>query len=327
MRLRDLFFAQQLGRGGNTGGGGDVTLTEITITKNGTYEPTGSVELGGTYTFKEELKEADIINLHASGNIDEEYGDSLIAEWGEGYEYSMGINKYEEGYVLWYGYIDTFYEYYYESYAEQVGEPSAGWFAWPPEGEAYKVTAPTITLPENADSFYGDINLLAPLFDIPSVDGFNRVVVNVAGGTHAFKALADGTLFEITPNMLSGITTIAPYAFCLLKDLEFVEIPEGVTEIQYRAFSMADLYSYVPQNCDRNFMIPASVTNIGKGAFEYNAINEMVFLGTEPPDAQDGDPFYYGRITTMYVPKGCASVYDTWIHQFYLTHPTIVEMD
>jgi hypothetical protein len=168
------------------------------------------------------------------------------------------------------------------------------------------------------------LSIITPVFNL--VDGWNKVVVNVSDSP-AFKELANGTLFEITPDMLSGITTIAPYAFCHLKDLEFVEIPEGITEIQDRAFSMADRFSGVEQNCERYFMIPASVTSIGNGAFEYNRINEMIFFGTTPPIVQGGDPFYYGSITTMYVPSGCASVYDTWIHQFYLSHPTIVEMD
>jgi hypothetical protein len=194
MRLRDLFITQLLGGSGG-GSSGPAVLEEITITENGVYEPIVSVELGGTYTFKEELTEADIINLHESGDINP-YGTSLIAEWGEDNEYGLGTGKEAAGYCLWYADIDNGYDYVPESLIEEWGVSSSGWWVFPDEGDAYKVTAPTITLPENIDSFYGDINLLAPIFDISPIDGFNRVVVNVDEGGNTPAVLDEITITE-----------------------------------------------------------------------------------------------------------------------------------
>ena len=51
------------------------------------------------------------------------------------------------------------------------------------------------------------------------------------------KDMIEGTLTNITAEMLKGVTTIRNYGFAYMKDLKTAVIPESVTTISSNAFS------------------------------------------------------------------------------------------
>ena len=67
-------------------------------------------------------------------------------------------------------------------------------------------------------------------------DGF--IIKRGGGETYAaFKSLVDGSIIEITADMLKGVTSIRNYAFYFLASLTSIEIPNTVTSIGSYAFS------------------------------------------------------------------------------------------
>ena len=75
----------------------------------------------------------------------------------------------------------------------------------------------------------------------------------------AFKSLVDGSIIEITADMLKGVTSIRNHAFHYCKSLTSIEIPNTVTSIgEYAFYGCSKL---------QNVTIPSSVTSIGVGGF------------------------------------------------------------
>ena len=76
-----------------------------------------------------------------------------------------------------------------------------------------------------------------------------------------FKARVDGSLTEVTAEMLQGITSIGESAFQYCTSLTSVTIPSGVTSIGQSAF----------YNCTSltSIEIPNGVTSIRQSAFQY----------------------------------------------------------
>ena len=75
-----------------------------------------------------------------------------------------------------------------------------------------------------------------------------------------FKARVDGSLTEVTAEMLDVITSIGNSAFQYCTSLASITIPSSVTSIGNYAFS----------NCSSlaSITIPNSVTSIGNSAFQ-----------------------------------------------------------
>lgn len=93
-------------------------------------------------------------------------------------------------------------------------------------------------------------------------DGF--IIKRGGGGgdsNAAFKAYVDGSLTEVTADMLDGATSIRNYAFYYCSSLTSIEIPNGVTSIGEMAFKDCSSLASVT--------IPNSVTSIGNSSF-YN---------------------------------------------------------
>ena len=76
-----------------------------------------------------------------------------------------------------------------------------------------------------------------------------------------FKARSDGSLTEVTAEMLDGITTIGGIAFYGCHSLKSIIIPNSVRSIQMSAFSSCSSLKSVT--------LPSSLTIIDESAFSY----------------------------------------------------------
>ena len=119
----------------------------------------------------------------------------------------------------------------------------------------------------------------------------------------AFKALVDGSLTEVTAEMLDGITKITSYAFYQRNKLTYVEIPGSVTSIGESAFAGCSSLT--------NLTIPDSVTSIGMNAFQNyaNTWESLTFLSVVPPNCHQ---YFINGPTgnlTIYVPAESIDAY------------------
>ena len=116
----------------------------------------------------------------------------------------------------------------------------------------------------------------------------------------AFKARVDGSLTEVTAEMLKGITSIWQYAFYYCRSLTSITIPNSVTSIGDSAFF----------NCSNltSVEIPNSVTSIGEYAF-FNCYN---LTSIEIPNGVTriaGRTFYdCYKLTSIEIPNGVTSI-------------------
>ena len=125
--------------------------------------------------------------------------------------------------------------------------------------------------------------------DIESLDPQSRnemllkyFALNYSGGggggdsNAAFKARTDGSLTEVTAQMLQGITNICQYAFYSYTKLTSVTIPSSVIIIMAYAFT----------SCTRltSVTIPSSVTSIGSYDFaDCTGLTSVTVEATTPP--------------------------------------------
>ena len=148
--------------------------------------------------------------------------------------------------------------------------------------------------------------------DIESLDPQSRnemllkyFALNYSGGgggdsNAAFKALVDGSITEVTAQMLQGITKICQYAFYSYTKLTSVTIPSSVIIIMAYAFTSCKGLTSVTipssvitigyaafADCTRltSVTIPSSVTSIGSSAFQScTSLTSVTVEATTPPN-------------------------------------------
>ena len=102
----------------------------------------------------------------------------------------------------------------------------------------------------------------------------------------------------------NSVTTIGSYAFAYCAGLTELTIPNSVTEIGYFAFAYCTGLTEVT--------IGNSVTTIGSAAFyDSNAIQTIYCKPTIPPTYNSHFSDYILMYTTLYVPMGTKSVYES----------------
>ena len=163
---------------GGGGSGGTGHLIPLTVTENGTYyPPKGTVEVGGTYTFKTAYTQEELKRVFDSGDIADDgvysylYRDDVLDNM-LGIMYNApyyGVYTSAEG-LIWLP----------EAFTSQLGA-SEGWYqvtgdgGFAPYGET-----PIFTFNRTGESFIADLSITDDLFVLPEVaDGFSSVAVNV----------------------------------------------------------------------------------------------------------------------------------------------------
>lgn len=113
----------------------------------------------------------------------------------------------------------------------------------------------------------------------------------------SFAALVDGSITEVTAEMIEGATKIRDYAFYYCDSMTSITIPEGVTKISDYAFwgctsltsvTIPDRVMFIGLGVFRNtklhdVVIPANIVSIGTNAFGYiNTLTSVTFKGNVP---------------------------------------------
>ena len=129
-------------------------------------------------------------------------------------------------------------------------------------------------------------------------------IVQRGGGKDysAFKARSDGSLNEVTAEMLDGITSIGIYSFAYCSSLTSIDIPNGMTSIGERAFNKCTSLTSVT--------IPSSVTSIESSAFSScSVLTSVTVEATTPPTL--GTNVFNGTSENLviYVPAGSVDTY------------------
>ena len=120
------------------------------------------------------------------------------------------------------------------------------------------------------------------------MDFYNQLLAQkLSGGgggdsNAAFKSLVDGSIIEVTADMLQGVTSIRNYTFYSCQNLTSIEIPSSVTTIGEHAFGdcqnltsieissgVTSIGAYAFNNCKKltSIEIPNTVTIIRNGVF------------------------------------------------------------
>ena len=108
-------------------------------------------------------------------------------------------------------------------------------------------------------------------------DGF--IIKRGGGETYAaFKALVDGSLTEVTAEMLDGITVINTNAFSSRTSLSSITIPNGVTIMGQEAFRYCTSLTSVTVKS-------ATPPTLGFGVFYNGSSNLVIYVPAESVDA------------------------------------------
>ena len=156
--------------------GAEVELTALSVTKNGTYYPKQKMEVGGTYTLKNDYTQEELKAFYEASfqkNSDDMATYAFLQQSAAG---MLGI-------LLAYGfygvYLSDGHIWIPEEFATQMGFAS-GWNFGADLTDLTSAEAPSITIGEMDICFIeGGLAPLAPLFDLISADGFSEVTVNV----------------------------------------------------------------------------------------------------------------------------------------------------
>lgn len=162
------------------GESGAGSLVPLSITENGVYyPPKGTVEIGGTYTFKTAYTQEELKRIF---DVGEKSDDGLYS-----YLYRDNVRDNMLGVMF----NDPFYGAYTsadgfiwlpEAFVSQIGG-GEGWYRITDEGGFVEVEeTPTFAFEQTGESFVDDMAIMDALFELPEAAvGFSSVVVNVAG--------------------------------------------------------------------------------------------------------------------------------------------------
>lgn len=154
-----------------------------------------------------------------------------------------------------------------------------------------------------------------------SVADYAGATVNVPD----FKNLVDGSITEVTADMLAGATKIKDYTFYDCKSLESIEIPGSVTSIGENAFfacsnltsveipnGVTEIKTSTFEGCTKlpSITIPSSVTKIRSYAFvTCYLLKNVTVLATTPPTLSSGAFDEPSGDFVIYVPAESVETY------------------
>ena len=160
-------------------------------------------------------------------------------------------------------------------------------------------------------------------------DGFVTAIGNIqsggGGGGTNLAPLVDGSITEVTSDMMEGCTNIRTYAFYKCRSLTSIVIPNGVTSIGDSAFyncisltsvvipnSVTSFSNYAFYSCSKltSIVIPNSVTSIGNNAFaNCSSLATVELKRTTPPTLNRTAFNNCTALTQIIVPAGKLSAY------------------
>lgn len=209
------------------------------------------------------------------------------------------------------------------------------------ESEKYQITSLTVSgrLNSNDISFINDLLLKSKggKGKIIAVDLYNTLIDKSYGTDEEIdKSMFGNTLIKniILPKYTRSIGWDA---FPLCIQLETIQIPSKISYIGASAFnyctslktitfegnSLTHIDNWAFSDCPiKSIYIPASVIQIGWGAFSCPQLQEIHMLGENPPTVGNSSPFANFN-ATLYVPKGCATKY--WAAPIWGDFKNIVE--
>lgn len=209
------------------------------------------------------------------------------------------------------------------------------------ESEKYQITSLTVSgrLNSNDISFINDLLLKSKggKGKIIAVDLYNTLIDKSYGTDEEIdKSMFGNTLIKniILPKYTRSIGWDA-FEECI--QLETIQIPSKISYIGASAFnyctslktitfegnSLTHIDNWAFSDCPiKSIYIPASVIQIGWGAFSCPQLQEIHMLGENPPTVGNSSPFANFN-ATLYVPKGCATKY--WAAPIWGDFKNIVE--
>ena len=209
------------------------------------------------------------------------------------------------------------------------------------ESEKYQITSLTVSgrLNSNDISFINDLLLKSKggKGKIIAVDLYNTLIDKSYGTDEEIdKSMFGNTLIKniILPKYTRSIGWDA-FRNCI--QLETIQIPSKISYIGASAFnyctslktitfegnSLTHIDNWAVSDCPiKSIYIPASVIQIGWGAFSCPQLQEIHMLGENPPTVGNSSPFANFN-ATLYDPKGCATKY--WAAPIWGDFKNIVE--
>lgn len=209
------------------------------------------------------------------------------------------------------------------------------------ESEKYQITSLTVSgrLNSNDISFINDLLLKSKggKGKIIAVDLYNTLIDKSYGTDEEIdKSMFGNTLIK-NIIIIKYTRSIGWDAFRNCIQLETIQIPSKISYIGASAFnyctslktitfegnSLTHIDNWAFSDCPiKSIYIPASVIQIGWGAFSCPQLQEIHMLGENPPTVGNSSPFANFN-ATLYVPKGCATKY--WAAPIWGDFKNIVE--
>ncbi len=128
-------------------------------------------------------------------------------------------------------------------------------------------------------------------------------VVGTYEGDASYTSLVDGSLTEMTADMLKGLTATQNWAFAYKSSLTSVELPDTLTRLG--SFSFAYCTGLT------SLTIPVNVTSIGGSSFYASEVKTLIMKPTVPPTIITSSVLTQIALEKIIVPQGYLETYKT----------------